>query len=77
MARCGTSPSTSTDLPSDAVGHDRLFDLGELCRNAGEALSAPRGKITLRAVESRLTCVRFQSQVIRRTTFGIVLPVKL
>ena len=53
--------------------------LASCAENAAEALSAPRGKITLRAVESRLTRVslRFQSQVIRRTTFGIVLPVKL
>ena len=77
MARYGTSPSTSIDVPSDTVGPDRLFDLGELRKNAVESLSAPRGKITLCADESRLTCVRFQSQVIRRTTFGIVLPVKL
>ena len=77
MTRYGTSPSTSTDVPSDTVGPDRLFDLGELRKNAVEALNEPRGKITLRAVESRLTCVRFQSQVIRRTTFGIVLPVRL
>jgi hypothetical protein len=51
-----------------------------LRKNAVKALSAPRGKNTLRAVESRLTrgsVLRFQFQVIRGTTFGIVLPVKL
>ena len=80
MARGGKSRSTSTDIPSDAVGPDRLVGLGELHKNAVEALSAPRGKITLRAVESRLThcsALRFRSQVIRDTAFGIKLPVKV
>jgi hypothetical protein len=58
-----------------------VVGLGDLRRkNVVKALSALRGKITLRAVESRLTrgrALRFQSQVIRGTTFGIVLSVKL
>jgi hypothetical protein len=58
-----------------------VVDLGDLRRkNVVKALSARRGKITLRAVESRLrrgNALRFQFQVIRGTTFGIVLSVKL
>jgi hypothetical protein len=47
-----------------------VVGLSELRKNALEVLSAPREKITLRAVQSRLTlgsAHRFQSQVILGT----------